>query len=817
MGDEVKHTVAQTQNQNRDHRSALSAWLRWLGPVIYAAGVLLMGWLIVRFELPDSLLFLFTVPSIVAALTYPRAVTLTMVALLMFVGAEATAALYENPDVSHTTILIAGIATAAAAEIVRTLVTTREKLQRSREMYLVQNRFLADASIQLIGCEDDKAVFDTIETFFTNLALNAIVIINQATTDQQDLVTRSVVGLSPRLLAEGERIAGFQVIGQKSAIVEKYRAIFHQDRLQHVPGGFAELSASEIKPAQAQAICRLVGLHDVYTIGVADAATIYGNIHIITKAPATVLPDHAIEALVHQCSMTLSRIETNEALARSEEKYRLLFRNMNAGFALHEIIRDAAGHPCDYRFLEINDAFADATGLEADNILGHTVLEVLPQTASTWIETYGRVVDTGEPIRLESYSPELDRTYEIVAYRPEAEHFATVFHDITERRRAEAALQNAHDELEARVARRTAELQAQYAQADAILNSVRDAILLINAERRIIYTNPAFTELSGYTTAQTIGALLGESASGTAPLQNSAPAMAALARQELWQGDIACTRRDGRAFDAALTIVPIRDAQNAITGYVLSLRDITQRQALIRARDQFITNISHQFRTPVTTLKLMTHLLARSDLPETTQAHVQAMSIQIEWLTQLLQDILEVTALDSGKAIASLDTVSVQYLVQTTLRKHQNALQAKSLTLTLQTSATDLPALRGDAVKLSHALSKLIDNAIRYSPPQRSVSLDATRGTPPENTNTRDWIAITVRDEGPGIPEDERERIFERFYRGSVAEAGDTHGTGLGLSIAQQIVAAHGGQITVETDPGNGSAFTMWLPAKSGD
>jgi PAS domain S-box-containing protein len=777
--------------------------------------VVMMSLLIVQFHLPDSLLFIFAVPSIIAAFTYPRWVTLSMVALLMIIAARATAILYSNPDTSHTTILIAGASTVLATEIVHALVTTRQKLQHSRELLLLEDSYIADAGVELMSCEDDKAVFDTIETFFTNLALDAIVIVNQATPDQKALITRSVVGLSATLFAQGERIAGFRVIGQESAIVAKYRDIFHQDRLHQLAGGFAELASSEINPAQAGALAGLFGLHDVYTIGIADASTIYGNVHIIMRAPDAALPDRTIEAFIYQCFMTLSRMKANRALALSEEKFRLLFRNMNAAFALHEIIRDPAGQPCDYRFLEMNTAFENATGLEAKTVLGRSVLEVLPQTESSWIETYGRVVDTGEPILLENYSQALDRFYEVVAYRPEAERFATVFHDVTERRRAQAALQTAHDELEARVAARTAELQAQYAQADAILNGVRDAVLLTDAEQRVVYTNPAFTELTGYTAEQTMGVVLDQGAPGATSFPIRVPAVVALNRQEPWQGDIACTRQDGRRYEAALTIVPVRDVHNPITGYVFSLQDITQRKALIRARDRFISNISHQFRTPITTLKLMTHLLSSSNLPDSAQTQVQAMSTQIEWLTQLLQDILAITALDSGKAIGDLDTLSVPRLLQTTIQKHQKALQEKSLTLIPQPLPTDLPSLRGDAIQLSRALDKLISNAIRYSPPRGTIGVSVTDSNRPEDINTGDWIAITIRDQGPGIPRDEQERIFERFYRGRIADAGDTHGTGLGLSIAQQIVAAHGGKITVETEPGKGSAFTMWLPAGS--
>lgn len=127
-------------------------------------------------------------------------------------------------------------------------------------------------------------------------------------------------------------------------------------------------------------------------------------------------------------------IESRERYKSSERKYRLLFENLTTAFALHEMVyRD--GEPVDYRFLSVNPAFEKMTGLSAEAIIGRTVLEVLPGTEPKWIDTYHRVVQTGEPIEFESYARELHRYYRVYAYRPEAERFAVIFSDITEQER----------------------------------------------------------------------------------------------------------------------------------------------------------------------------------------------------------------------------------------------------------------------------------------------------------------------------------------------------------------------------------------------
>jgi PAS domain S-box-containing protein len=134
--------------------------------------------------------------------------------------------------------------------------------------------------------------------------------------------------------------------------------------------------------------------------------------------------------------------ERTQELRRSEKRYRLLFENMSEGFALHEILTDADGKPCDYRFLEINPAFESLTGLSREAAVGKTVREVIPGIESHWIETYGRVALDGTPLHFENYSAPLDRWYDVFAYRTAPGQFAAIFTDITERKRAEEQLRH---------------------------------------------------------------------------------------------------------------------------------------------------------------------------------------------------------------------------------------------------------------------------------------------------------------------------------------------------------------------------------------
>ena len=142
----------------------------------------------------------------------------------------------------------------------------------------------------------------------------------------------------------------------------------------------------------------------------------------------------------HLLQEVATRKAASKELAQSELRYRTLFIGMLNGYAIHEIICNANGRACDYRFLEVNPAFEEMTGLRSENIIGKTVLEVLPETEAYWIDVYGEVALSGKPIRFENYSKALKKHFEVVAFSPRKHQFATAISDITERKRKEAEL-----------------------------------------------------------------------------------------------------------------------------------------------------------------------------------------------------------------------------------------------------------------------------------------------------------------------------------------------------------------------------------------
>ena len=186
------------------------------------------------------------------------------------------------------------------------------------------------------------------------------------------------------------------------------------------------------------------GYASVALVPIRNKDRIVGLIHLNArrKGGFTLEEVELLEGIASLLGAALMRRQAEDLLQKSEQKFRLLFESLNSGFALHRIIRDKAGTPCDYQFLLVNTAFETLTGLKADEVVGRTVLQVLPHTEPVWIERYGRVATTGESVSFEQHSRELGRHYQVIAYCPEAEHFAVIITDVTDRLRTEAELQN---------------------------------------------------------------------------------------------------------------------------------------------------------------------------------------------------------------------------------------------------------------------------------------------------------------------------------------------------------------------------------------
>ena len=373
-----------------------------------------------------------------------------------------------------------------------------------------------------------------------------------------------------------------------------------------------------------------------------------------------------------------------------------------------------------------------------------------------------------------------------------------------------AVIENARlvEGLEAEVAARTAEIRAEQEKSETILRSVGDAIAMTDLEWHIRYINDAFASLTGYQAEELMGrCALSLFTEKELPSSRRQAIQETLSQGRVWQGEVSMRRKDGRIYDASLTIAPMCDAEGKLIGYVSSHRDISQVKELERARSRFMTNVSHELRTPVANVKLYTQLLRKAQRLEKVERYLEVLEQQVDRLAHLIEDILEMTNLDSGQAVSTWAPVQLVSVIGDVVTRYQRQAEAAGVTLMAKPLPPDLPQVQGDRARLTQALGELVENAIIFTPAGGRVTIE----TKSVEEGEQRWVTIAVRDTGPGISPEEQERIFERFYRGKLAETGHIPGTGLGLSIVREIMRAHGGRVTVESEVGKGSTFTLWL------
>lgn len=245
-------------------------------------------------------------------------------------------------------------------------------------------------------------------------------------------------------------------------------------------------------------------------------------------------------------------------------------------------------------------------------------------------------------------------------------------------------------------------------------------------------------------------------------------------------------------------------------GYVaLFLQDVTESQRLAAVRRDFVANVSHELKTPVGAMTLLAEAIQdASDDPEAVRRFAARMQSEGGRLGRLVQELIELSRLQGADPLPSQATpVPVDRLVGEAVEATRLSAEAAEVTVVVG-GEPDL-AVRGNSPQLVMALVNLVGNAIVYSPPGTRVSV----GTQLRTSEEGDYVEIAVADQGIGIGEADRERIFERFYRADPARSRATGGTGLGLAIVKHIATNHGGGVRVWSVEGSGSTFTLCLPA----
>jgi PAS domain S-box-containing protein len=268
----------------------------------------------------------------------------------------------------------------------------------------------------------------------------------------------------------------------------------------------------------------------------------------------------------------------------------------------------------------------------------------------------------------------------------------------------------------------------------------------------------------------------------------------------------ALMRREKQIVEASF--MPMFDERQRFSGTVLVLRDVTQEQEIAQAKNEFVSTVAHELRTPMTSMRGYTDLLLRGmigELNEQQRRFLRIIHSNIERLSVLVSDLLDTSRIDAGRMRLEPEQVQITEIVREACESVAETIRERGLTLTIQ-EAESVPMIYGDRNRLIQVMVNLLSNAYRYTPSggEIVVSVEGTAQT----------ITVRVADTGIGIAPEDQERIFERFYRADHEVVQQQAGTGLGLSIVKSLVEMHGGELTLQSAPNKGSTFGFTLPTK---
>ncbi len=371
-------------------------------------------------------------------------------------------------------------------------------------------------------------------------------------------------------------------------------------------------------------------------------------------------------------------------------------------------------------------------------------------------------------------------------------------------------LETHNEHLEKVVESRTAELRRATERTETLLNNSPDAILLLRPDGAIEAFNDAFNEMFGYPAGEVHGR---SPTTLVAPSHANASAFSRSLRTTLEKGqpgrlEVLVQRQDGTTFPADAMFAPVQEG-DAVRGAVCSMRDITTLKSVEHMKDAFISNISHELRTPIASIKLYHDLLERN--PAKRSRYMERLRRETERLHGIVENVLYLTRIDQGQIVPDPRPVDLNALAAAYVTDREALAQSHGLTLTFERHP-NLPEVQADPKLLEYALSNLLTNAINYTPAGGGVVVyTCTR-----QRNSVIWVGVGVQDTGTGISQDEVPHVFNRFFRGQAAEETNLPGTGLGLAIVKEIIDRHQGKVEVNGggEPGQGAAFTIWLPAR---
>ncbi|NLI70493.1 MAG: cell wall metabolism sensor histidine kinase WalK [Firmicutes bacterium] len=367
-------------------------------------------------------------------------------------------------------------------------------------------------------------------------------------------------------------------------------------------------------------------------------------------------------------------------------------------------------------------------------------------------------------------------------------------------------LANMYNFLASRLDSTLEEISAEKSKVEAILNYMRDGIVAMDNSERLIHINPAAESL-----LNTIGSeeawpgrrpsFLLDTLIGPGMLQSYYDDKQPMVFERTWD-------HPQRIF--RLSIAPFQEEERS-AGTLIVLQDITRESEIGRRQQEFVANVSHELKTPLTSMKSYVETLLEERLQDKEVAYkfIQVINKETERMVKLVQDLLTLSKLDARledayRVAVNLRDLFVEIVVEMELQWGRGNIPSMHMKF-----QENMPAVFVDRNQISQVFVNLLNNAIQYTPPGGRIDIRA------EEKEGR--VHVCIEDTGIGIPREELDHVFERFYRVDKTRSREYGGTGLGLSISRLVVEAHGGKIWIDSEPGRGTAVWFTLPSANGN
>jgi len=356
------------------------------------------------------------------------------------------------------------------------------------------------------------------------------------------------------------------------------------------------------------------------------------------------------------------------------------------------------------------------------------------------------------------------------------------------------ALSRAVNSMAERLQRQSRKRNRERDRLHTVLQVMNDGVIILNKHGYVSVLNPAAAQILNVVSADVLN-------------KSFVQVVMDYRIAEVW---LSCIKESCEqsatlelANEAYVRVIVTPFLRGAANGYLVLLQDLSHLHRLETVRRDFVSNLSHELRTPLASIKALVDTLRDGAIedPPAAEHFLERMEVEVDEMTQMVQELLELSRIESGQAPLRLFPTAVPKLIEPVVERLRAQAGRASLTLNIVLPA-NLPEVMVDADRVRTVILNLVHNAIKFTPPEGQVTVSA-RVVP-------DAVIIAVADTGIGIPAEDAPRIFERFYKADRARSGG--GTGLGLAIAKHTIHAHNGRIWAESTEGVGSTFSFTLP-----